>query len=335
VAMKNKVHSKVIAISTDSSKDKYFMRTIRSPQLHDEPVWPQKLKFSALGFMLGFGGSSSVILLMFFSRARKYNYSKIIQEHGVPCLATIPHFPVAKLKKDPLFLNTVPKGSVLSESYRSLRLSVEQKINGGKSLVITSFGPSEGKTTCSVNLALCWAWTGKKVLLIDGDFRRATLRKYFKGSPKEGLIDYLKDESSNIEDFLVKDICDNLSYLPAGRSEDFITEILENERMKDVLQQLEEQFDMIIIDSAPAMRVVDSIRLSEMTAGTLIVTRSGKYNPDDVAHVFNHVPENKSIGFIVNDFRAAHVKYTTHSGGENQIDGYTYGYAYQNYKKEY
>ncbi|MCM8533876.1 MAG: polysaccharide biosynthesis tyrosine autokinase [Lentisphaeraceae bacterium] len=335
VTMKNKVHSKVIAISTDSSKEKYFMRTIRSPQLHDEPVWPQKLKFSALGFILGFGGSSAIILLMFFSKARMYNFSRIIQQHGVSCLATIPHFPAGKLKKDPLFLNTVPKGSVLSESYRSLRLGIEKKLNGGKTLVVTSFGPGEGKTTSSVNLALCWAWTGKKVLLIDGDFRRATLRKTFKNAPKEGLIDYLKSEETYLEDYLVQDVCENLTYLPAGRSEDFVTEILEGQKMREILTELEDEFDMIIIDSAPVMRVVDSIRLSEMTAGTVIVARSGRSNPDEVAQVFKRLPEEKAIGFMVNDFRANHVKYTAHSGNDNQVGGYSYGYAYQNYKTEY
>jgi polysaccharide biosynthesis transport protein len=331
---KNSVHAKVLAVSV-GNKDKYFTRFILNPQVGDDPVWPNKLKFSALGFILFFGGSSALVLLQFMGRARKYNFSKVIKEYGVTCLATIPNFPAAKLKKNPLFLNTVPKGSVLSESYRSLRLAVEKKLDGGKTLVVTSFAPAEGKTTSAINLALCWAWTDRKVLLIDGDFRRATLRKSFKDAPVEGLIDYLKDKDANIDQYLVKDVCKNLTYLPAGHSEEFVTEILEGKRMRDVLAELEEKFDVIIIDSAPAMRVVDTLRLSDMSAGTLVVARSGRSKPETVAQVLKRLPEDKVIGFMVNDFRAAHVKYSKHSGGDDQIGGYSYGYAYQNYKNKY
>lgn len=334
ISMKNKIHSKVIAISTDGSKEKYFTRMIREPQLYDGAVWPNKLKFSALGFILFFGGSSALMLFIFISRSKNYNFSKIIQEYGANCLATIPHFPPSKLKKDPLFLNSVHKGSVLSESYRSLRISVENQLKDGKSLVVTSFGPGEGKTTSSLNLALCWAWTGKKVLLIDGDFRRATLRKVFKTAPKEGLIDYLKDESKNIDQFLVREVCENLTYLPAGHHEELITELLEGKRMRQLMESLEKDFDMIIIDSAPVMRVVDTLRLAEMTAGSLVVARSGKSKPEEVAQVFKKIIDHKVIGFMVNDFSAAHVKYLSYSG-DDQVGGYSYGYAYESYKKKY
>ncbi|NQZ57049.1 MAG: polysaccharide biosynthesis tyrosine autokinase [Lentisphaeraceae bacterium] len=331
-AMKSKVHMKVIALSTDANKEKFLLRTIREAQLYEDPVWPNKLKFTALGFILFLGGSCAMVLLFFLSKARKYNFSQISEQHGIKCVATIPRFPAKKLKKNPFFLNTVPKGSVLSEAYRGLRLNIEKQLQSGKTLVVTSFGPGEGKTTSSTNLALCWAWTGKKILLIDGDFRRATLRSVFKDAPKEGLIDYLKDEQQDsIDKFLVRDVCENLTYLPAGRSEEFVTELLEGSRMANVLQQLEQEFDMIIIDSAPATRVVDTLRLSEMSAGTLLVTRSGHTNPQDANETLKRLPEGKIIGFVVNDFRAAHAKFTKHSG--SQINSYSY--AYQNYKKQY
>ena len=330
---KNAIHARVLAVSAND-KDKYFTRFIQKPHVLEGAVWPSKLKYSALGFIFCFGASSGIVLLLFIRRAKKYNFSKIIKEYGANCLATIPNFPAVKLMKNPLFLNTVDKGSVLSESYRSLRLSVEQKLEGGKTLVVTSFGPDEGKTTSSLNLALCWAWTDKKVLIIDGDFRRATLRKVFKDAPVEGLIEFLKTEGKEIDSYLVRGVCENLTYLPAGHSEELITELLEGKRMREVMCKLEEEFDIIIIDSAPAMRVVDTIRLSEMTAGTLVVARSGRSKPENVAQVFKRLPENKAIGFIVNDFRVAHVKYTKY-GAEDQVGGYSYGYAYQNYKKKY
>ncbi|MCM8536580.1 MAG: polysaccharide biosynthesis tyrosine autokinase [Lentisphaeraceae bacterium] len=335
IEMKNRVHSKIISLSTDSTQEKYFMRMIRSPEILEKPVWPQKLKSTAAGFIFSFMLSAIFVLSTFMKKAEKYNFSKVIDEKGVACLATIPHFPVSKFKKDKLFLNSVSKGSILSEAYRNLRINIEKKLGGLKSLVVTSSGPGEGKTTTSLNLALCWSWTGQKVLIIDGDFRKASLRKIFPDETDEGILDYLKYQEGDIFDYVVDDVAENLSYLPAGHSEELVTEYLESGKMSELINSLESAYDIIIIDSAPVLRVVDTVHLSDMTAATVVVARSGVSSSTDISRVLDKIAEDKTIGFTVNGFKPSHARFVESNNQTDLHAGYSYGYANLSYKSEY
>ena len=329
--LKNKVHSKLIAISGDQS-DKYFTRMIREPFMHESAVWPSKIKFAALGFLLFIFLSSAYVILRFYSKAKRYDFGKIIRELQIPCVATIPRFPAGKIKKNKLFLNEMPKGSVLAESYRSLRLNLEKNVKG-KLIQLTSFGPGEGKTVTSLNLALCCSWTDKKVLLIDADFRRATMRKNFPEAPRAGLLDYLKNETSSIEDFVVKNAAAKLDYLPAGESEEYVTELIDGKRMEELMHTLRQDYDLVIFDTAPAVRIVDTCHLAEMTDATVIVMRSGITMSNEVAATVNRLPKEKVAGFVINDFKASDVKFTGNNAESNS--NYGYSYAYQNYQAKY
>ena len=330
-SMKNHVRMKALLLT--SNADRFFTRMVQKPNAGSSPVWPSNSKNATKGFMVMFGFSCAVVLLRFVAKSRRYNYNKVMKEFDIGCLATIPTFPATKIKRDPYFLNTVPKSSVLSEAYRSLRLEIQQKLGNSNSLVVTSFGPGEGKTVTSLNLALCWAWTGKKILLVDADFRRATLRRHFREAPKEGVIDFLQSDSNEIEKYIISNISENLSYLPAGHSTELITELIETDKMSMLIKHLEGEYDMVIFDTAPATRVVDTIKISELTAATIIVSRSSKTLPDQVSLVCKRLDKEKLAGFVMNDFRSSHVKFASH--GAKGVESYSHGYAYQSYKKKY
>ena len=201
--------------------------------------------------------------------------------------------------------------------------------------MVTSFQPGDGKSRTSLNLACVYSWTDKKVLLIDGDFRKATLRESFPSAPKEGFLEYLKADDKDIHDFIVKEAAPNLDYLPAGRWDDFVTEILQGEKLENAIKVLKEEYDHVIIDTAPATRVVDTVQLSEVTDGTLIVARSGKTKPEEIQVVQEALSPGKAIGFIVNDLKASEMKYANYANSVYGYGGsasYGYGYTYKSYK---
>ncbi|MDD7986278.1 polysaccharide biosynthesis tyrosine autokinase [Lentisphaera marina] len=326
------LHESLVSLS-GSGGDKYFTRMLREPFMYGGPVWPQQSKYITKGFLVCFCISSALILLNFFLKVKRYNFSRISRENKLPCLATIPHFPAKQSKKNPFFLNEISKSSVLAESYRSLRLFMEKNMHG-KIVLFTSFGPSEGKTSTSLNTALCCSWTDKKVLLIDGDFRRVTLRKVFTNAKTVGLMDYLKKENSNIDEYISKKAVGNLDYLPAGTSDEYITELIDGKKIQELFSKLRSIYDLIIIDSAPAVRVIDTVHLAEIADSTVIVVRAGKTLAPNVSATVKRLPKEKLLGFVINGFKSKDIKFT---GGDQSSHGYGYGYTYnyKDYNKEY
>ena len=122
----------------------------------------------------------------------------------------------------------------------------------------------------------------------------------------------------------------NLDYLPAGQSEDFVTELIDGHRMDELLTSLRDTYDLVIFDTAPATRIIDTVHLAEKTDATVIITRSGKTHPEDLEATIKRLPKEKIIGFVINDFKKSDIKFAATS----KHYGYN-GKGYQNYKAQY
>ncbi|MDD7983527.1 AAA family ATPase [Lentisphaera marina] len=330
--LKNTIRAKLITMN-ENHDDKYITRIIREPFANPAPIFPNIPKMTVMGAIIFNLISAAIIIFLFMGKTKKYNFSKIIKDYDLPVLSVIPRYPSKEAKKNPFFLNDLPKNSVLAESFRSLRLNIEQK-SPGKLILLTSFGPGEGKTSTSLNTALCCSWTDKKILIIDADFRRSTLRKSFPGVTHKGLLDYLKDASTpHIGDYIASNVNGSLDYLPAGHSEEYVTELIDGKRMEDLLIQLRTMYDLVIFDTAPAVRVVDTVHLAEKTDATVILARIGKTYPHDIETTIKRLPKNKLIGFVLNDFKQSDVKFSAHNKDSTQ--SYNYGYSYQSYNSKY
>ncbi|EDM25489.1 Protein-tyrosine kinase [Lentisphaera araneosa HTCC2155] len=333
--LKSNIRSKLILLN-ENVDDKYITRIIREPFAEENPVFPSIPKFTLAGALLFNLASSFLVIILFYGKSKRYNFAKVINDYQAPILSVIPKFASSLAKKNPQFLNELPKNSVLAESYRSLRLNIEQK-SSGKLIMFTSFGPAEGKTTTSLNTALCCAWTDKKILLIDADFRRSTLRKSFPEMPHKGLLDFLKSDDHDIEDYIISKASGKMDYLPAGNNDEYVTELLDGKKMETLLTHLRNTYDLVIFDTAPAVRVVDTVHLAEKTDGTIIVARMGRTYPKDVEATLNRLPKDKVVGIVMNDFKQSDLKFTSQS--ENNAYGsnaYAYSYnSYSTYKDSY
>lgn len=177
-----------------------------------------------------------------------------------------------------LFTLKNPK-SIASEAFRTLRTNIQfTNIDKSiKSIVVTSSGPGEGKTTITCNLAASIAQTDKRVLLIDCDMRKPRVHKVFGITNLDGLTNILMGEKK-ISDVEFKEDQDikSLTVVTSGPIPPNPAELLGSRRMRDFLEDMRDQFDMIILDSPPINLVTDSAVLSTITDGTIMVVEVGK-----------------------------------------------------------
>ena len=192
-----------------------------------------------------------------------------------------------------------PKSPV-SETFRTLRTNI-QFMNSNRrlrSLLVTSTMPSEGKSWVASNLAVTFAQAGKRVALIDADMRKGRLYSIFGVEPRPGLSNYLSgyyenQEAVNIDKYLKQTDVNNLYIIPAGNIPPNPSELLVRRQMRNLLEQLKNQVDLIIIDGTPSKLVTDSVILSRIVDSTIIVSAHNQTRKDDLERVIKDI---KNVG---------------------------------------
>ncbi len=202
-----------------------------------------------------------------------------------------------------LITNTNPK-SAISEQYRTIRTnlqfaSVDQEL---RSMLVTSAGPSEGKSMTASNIATVFAQQGKKVLLIDADLRKPTVHYTFRVDNTKGLSNYLIGKG-RLTDAVSKSEVDNLDVMPSGPIPPNPSEILGSKSMEKLMNEANQLYDMVIFDTPPVLAVTDSQILSNAVDGVLLVVRS-KQTETEAAQKAKELLEKaqaKLLGVVLND----------------------------------
>jgi polysaccharide biosynthesis transport protein len=158
------------------------------------------------------------------------------------------------------------------ESYRGLRTRILFSRAGQppRSILVTSAIPSEGKSVTAVNTALTFARKGRKVLLIDGDLRRARCHTMLGLGAATGLSEVLTDQA-DVHDVIVPTSYEGMFFLGAGTEPPDPVEFLGSITMRQLLVDLGATYDFIVIDSAPAMLVSDPLVMSTTVDGVIVV----------------------------------------------------------------
>lgn len=205
-------------------------------------------------------------------------------------------------KQMELVVDRNPKSPV-AEAYRMLRtnvqfLGVEKSL---KDIVITSARMEEGKTTTAANLAISFANLGSRVILVDGDLRRPKVAKLFDILSDKGLSEILI-KNDDYQDYVVESGIDNLDIITSGFIPPNPSELFTSNAMKELLDKLREDYDMIIIDSPPVNLVTDATILSTLVSGTIIVASSGKVEIQELKQVVNTLKKVNAnlLGIILN-----------------------------------
>lgn len=194
--------------------------------------------------------------------------------------------------------------SPISEAYRTLRTNIDFSAIDSevKTVMVTSAGMGEGKSTTVSNLAITYAQVGKQVLLIDADMRKPTIHHTFQVTNRMGLSNVLANQCE-LKDAIQRTHIRNLDILPSGPIPPNPSELLASNRMSERLGQLKSEYDIILIDTPPTLAVTDSQVVATKCDGVLIVIDSGKVKRDIVLKVkssLEHV-QARILGIVLNN----------------------------------
>lgn len=211
-----------------------------------------------------------------------------------------------------------------AEAYRTLRTNLlfSAAAQSLKRIVVTSAGPSEGKSTTAANLGVAFAQQGYRVLLIDSDLRRPRLHKIFGSAQMPGLTNVLSGGTTAM-DAIVQTSVPGLSVLTAGTTPHNPAELLGSPRMREQLDKLAAAFDVIILDTPPLLVTSDAAVVSRYSDGALVVVRAGTTERQAVQDALKQLSAvgARILGTVLNDPDAEAAKYAGY---------YTYSNYYAN-----
>ena len=218
------------------------------------------------------------------------------------------------------------------ETYKSIRTNImfsAPKQETGKVIVITSALPGEGKTTTAINLAITFAQTGAKILIIDCDLRRSRVHRYLGIERKEGVSNVVCGYAK-LEQAIQKNVKENLDCLTAGEIPPNPAELLQSQEFQNMISELQRQYDYIFLDTPPVTVVTDAAVLTKQCEGVIIVARSEMTTYDLLDLALDELKNTgaKIIGAIIHESNDKQKKYGYYKnkkyGGK-----YAYKYAYR------
>ncbi|MHA5180930.1 CpsD/CapB family tyrosine-protein kinase [Oenococcus oeni] len=217
---------------------------------------------------------------------------------------------------------------VVAERFRVLRANIDfaaASLKNFKTVLFTSAEMSDGKSTVAQNLAVAWAQNGKRVLLLDADFRRPTVHKTFAISNERGLTTVLAmhDQPASL---IHSTEVPNLYVMASGPMPPNPSELLSSDKMLKVINWMKEQFEMVVIDSTPLLLVPDSQALIPRSDGIVLTAMLGKTKRKSMAsaaHILKLAKANV-LGVVSRD---------PHRADKGYGYSYRYGYASTNMMK--
>jgi len=248
-------------------------KVIDASKSSDNPVSPKRAIIMLAAMIIGLLIPFVVIYLRLLLDTKLKTRLDVESNTNIPFLGDVPHSFENQKVID--LANRTSTG----EALRIVRTNLEFMLSGveenkAKTVLLTSTFPKEGKTFISVNLAATVALSNKKVLLIGMDLRNPRLDDYLQ-LPPLGVSDYLLRRDANIDDFIVKiDGYDTLYALPAGTIPPNPAELLMDKKLKLMFDKLKQEFDYLIVDTAPVSLVTDTLLIAKHADTSIYVARA-------------------------------------------------------------
>jgi polysaccharide chain length determinant protein (PEP-CTERM system associated) len=304
-------------------------KVIDPANLPINPYMPNRMKITLIGSLCSGILGAGLILLFEYLYPYFRKPEDFQQVSALPLLSTIPKFRRNLKNRNFGVVSIDDPNSIITEQYRVLyaKLNDISERCGSKVFAITSPIRGDGKTLTALNIAVVMARDfGKKILLLEGDFKTPSLVKFIKHELQSDLVDMLLSRNSaNVtsipfSDTLIPFADDNLSILPAAKSVSNSSGLVSSQSMKMLLQTLKEQYDYVIIDAPPILPLSDMSIFEEVVDGIVIVVRAEKTPKSALIRSLDTIDNKKIFGLILNEFREPLPKYYQYPYKDFNID---------------
>ena len=290
------------------------------------PVRPNTRSAVMLFFLLGLMGGVAVVLGLELLDASVANRADVEERLRLAFIGAMPPLKPEDGGPADLFIHRHPR-SPAAEMCRAIRTNLlfMSPDKPFRTVVVSSAGPAEGKSTVVINLGMVMAQTGTRVLLMDTDMRRPRLHKAF-GVPDDVGVSSLVVGEGSLESAIKSTDVPNLFVLPCGPLPPNPAELLHTRAFSELLGKLRERFDCVLLDSPPLGPVSDALVLSKQTDGILLVLKAGTTQREQAKRAIRSLRDVKAhvIGALLNHVDIKGGRY----GAEN------YGYNYRGYGSE-
>lgn len=289
------------------------------------PVRPSLLRNLFFAIIVGMFGGLGLAFAAEYADRTITGQQQIEENLGVAFLGVIPSI---ERNRDgtaqDLFVHTAPK-SAASECLRAVRtnllfMSPDKPL---KTIMVTSAGPQEGKTTTATSLAITMVGSGNRVLLVDADMRRPRVHRIFGVPNGQGLSSLILGDGQ-LETTVKATAVEGLDILPCGPIPPNPAELLHTAGFQRVLQEAAQRYDRVIIDSPPIGVVADAVVMGTQVDGTLLVLKAGKTDRDAARQSVKQLKDVQAaiFGAVLNDLDLNDQRYGKYSYY------YQYGYYY-------
>ena len=299
----------------------------------EAPVKPKKAQNILLALITGLTlGIGLAFFLEYLDNTIKIP-DEVERYLKIPLLGLVGTFPTNSTdpKKKEIISHTDPKSSI-SEAYRTIRTNLlfSSPDNEKRVILVTSVFPVEGKTVLASNLAITFAKMGKNVLLIDADMRRPKIHTVFDLERSKGLSAFLAGGESTIRNTDIP----GLKIITSGTLPPNPSELLNSKKMQELIERAREQFDIIILDSPPALSVTDPAILSTLADGVVITIKASSTPRPAIKKGIQQLTEvgGKVLGCVLNDVDFEKESYY-HSSYRYYHDYYYHAYGEEDGKK--
>lgn len=257
------------------------IQVIDLASLPKQPSAKQPMRIVLLGLFGGLGLGLGAAALREYATQVIETENEVTSATGLLVLGSIPLAlsrpgALAAVDAPTIFVAAQDPHSLPADSCRAIRVAIDcQSLDRPlKTLLVTSPGPHEGKSTMVANLALAFAESGRRVLVIDADLRRPSMHRAWRLQNEGGLADILQKGAAWPEAF--QQVAPGLELLPAGIKPHNPGSLVGSRNMTKLLEQARERADIVLIDSPPVLAVADCLPLTRHVDGVLLVTRFGK-----------------------------------------------------------
>ena len=318
-------------------------KIIDEPVATGGPLSPKHNMIYMIALVLGVGMPVGVIFLIGLTKFKIEGRGDVEKLTRLPIVGDVP-LTNEKAGSIAVFEN---QNTLMSETFRHIRTNLQFMLeNDQKVILVTSTVSGEGKSFISSNLAISLSLLGKRVIIVGLDIRKPGLNKIFNIPRKEqGITQYLSNPEKNLMDFVQpSDVSKNLYILPGGIVPPNPTELLARDGLDKAIETLKKNFDYVILDTAPAGMVTDTLLVGRVADLSVYVCRADYSRKAEFTLINELAADNKlpNICTIINGLDLKKKKYGYYYGygkygkyyGYGKRYGYGYGYGEHTVKEE-